>query len=107
MSRLLPARGSAIADRAPFSVLVFCNTRKACAQAAEILAKEYRQALESRRQDLPWPKPARLDFKLNDSKLGALVEAGVAYHHAGLEQQDRKSIESLFTSSSISVLCAS
>lgn len=90
----------------PFhSVLIFCNTRKACSQAAEVLAKEYRQAVEARRQDLPWPKPARMDFKTSDKKLAVLLESGIAYHHAGLELQDRKVVESLFTSSAISVVC--
>lgn len=89
------------------SVLIFCNTRKACSQAAEVLAKEYKQAVEARRPDLPWRKPARSDFKTTDKKLAVLIESGIAYHHAGLELQDRKIVESLFTSSAISVVCES
>lgn len=88
-------------------VLIFCNTRKACSQAAEVLAKKYRQELETRPQSAPWPKPARLDLKWADKKLAALLDVGIAYHHAGLEQQDRKVVENLFASSAISVVCES
>ena len=37
--------------------------------------------------------------------LAELVMCGVAYHHAGLDVSDRKSIEAMFTKGDIPVLC--
>lgn len=34
-----------------------------------------------------------------------LVMCGVAYHHAGLDSSDRKSIEAMFTNGDLPVLC--
>ncbi|SGZ22278.1 BQ5605_C022g09467 [Microbotryum silenes-dioicae] len=89
-------------------VLVFSNTRKGCLKLAEHLAKEYRQLVEkpAQRNNLPWPKPSRLVARPNDKKLAGLLECGVAYHHAGLDMDDRKLIEQLFIAGSISVVCS-
>ncbi|SCV68997.1 BQ2448_2017 [Microbotryum intermedium] len=89
-------------------VLVFSNTRKGCLKLAEHLAKEYRQLSEkpAQRNNLPWPKPSRLVARPNDKKLTGLFECGVAYHHAGLDMDDRKLIEQLFIAGSISVVCS-
>lgn len=91
------------------SVLIFCNTRKGCVQAAEALAKEYQEAVQtsSRRNDLLWPKPNRPTLKTLDKKLRELCELGIAYHHAGLEPADRKTVESGFTDGQISIVCES
>ncbi|BGP54086.1 ATP-dependent DNA helicase MER3 [Rhodotorula sphaerocarpa] len=89
-------------------VLVFCNTRKGCTQAAEALLKAYKEAIDSKgpRAALAWPKPRRVDFKTSDRALAVLLEAGLAVHHAGMEINDRKLVERLFTDGGISVVCS-
>jgi hypothetical protein len=37
--------------------------------------------------------------------MAELVVCGVAYHHAGLDSSDRKSIEAMFTNGELPVLC--
>ena len=34
-----------------------------------------------------------------------LIMSGVAFHHAGLDIQDRKTVESMFTQGDVPVLC--
>ncbi|GAA6048956.1 hypothetical protein JCM3770_007137 [Rhodotorula araucariae] len=88
-------------------VLVFCNTRKGCLQAAEALAKEYKQALSSSsRASLAWPKPPRSEYKTSDKHLAALFENGIATHHAGMDANDRRLVERLFIDGGISVVCS-
>lgn len=86
---------------------MFCNTRKGCTQAAEALLKAYKEAIDSKgpRAALAWPKPRRVDFKTSDRALAVLLEAGLAVHHAGMEINDRKLVERLFTDGGISVVC--
>ena len=89
-------------------VHIFCNTRKGCTQSAEALAKEYRELLASNRTNqLPWPKPPRLVVKPMDSKLANLMEIGIAAHHAGMDNSDRRLIEEGFINGSISIVCES
>ncbi|BGP46261.1 ATP-dependent DNA helicase MER3 [Rhodotorula kratochvilovae] len=89
-------------------VLVFCNTRKGCLQAAEALAKDYKQALSSSsaRASLAWPKPARSEYKTSDKHLAALLENGIATHHAGMDANDRRLVERLFIDGIISIVCS-
>ncbi|KWU46356.1 P-loop containing nucleoside triphosphate hydrolase protein, partial [Rhodotorula sp. JG-1b] len=89
-------------------VLVFCNTRKSCTQAAEALLKLYKEAVASnaRRDTLAWPKPSRGEYKTGDKSLSALLEYGIAVHHAGMEMNDRKLVERLFIDGKISIVCS-
>ncbi|KAI5479633.1 hypothetical protein MNV49_003143 [Pseudohyphozyma bogoriensis] len=88
-------------------VLIFVSTRKACSQAAEALAKEYRNLLDKGRGGaLPWKKPQKSTFKTSDKQLAALVELGIAYHHAGLENSDRRFVEEAFLDGRINIICA-
>lgn len=91
------------------SVLVFCNTRKSCTQAAEALLKSYKDAEGSSaaRDSLAWPKPIRIEYKTGDKSLSALLEYGIAIHHAGMEMNDRKLVERLFANGKISIVCTS
>lgn len=90
------------------SVLVFCNTRKGCTQAAEALAKAYKDSLSSStgRASLAWPKPSRNDFRTTDKNLASLLENGLAVHHAGMDANDRRLVERAFIEGTVSVVCA-
>ncbi|GAA5906230.1 hypothetical protein JCM8208_000668 [Rhodotorula glutinis] len=88
-------------------VLIFCNTRKGCLQAADALAKDYKLALSSSsRSSLAWPKPQRHEFQTSDKHLAALLENGIATHHAGMDSNDRRLVERLFIDGSISIVCS-
>ena len=47
----------------------------------------------------------RLRLSSPTSLITELVMCGVAYHHAGLDSSDRKSIEAMFTNGDLPVLC--
>ncbi|KAA1086059.1 Sec63 [Puccinia graminis f. sp. tritici] len=83
--------------------LVFCGTRKSSLQAAETLSKSY-QKMSSQGEKLPWEAPKSVGT-FSDKKLTELGAQGIGVHHAGLDQSDRRQIESLFTLNKISVLC--
>ncbi|GAA5951948.1 hypothetical protein JCM21900_000099 [Sporobolomyces salmonicolor] len=90
-------------------VLIFCNTRRGCLQAAEALAKEYQVSLSgswSSRFRPAWPKPPRSGYTTSDKHLAALLENGIATHHAGMESNDRRLVERLFTEGHVSIVCS-
>ncbi|GEM11682.1 DNA/RNA helicase, DEAD/DEAH boxtype [Rhodotorula toruloides] len=89
-------------------VLVFCNTRKGCTQAAEALAKAYKESLSSSsgRASLAWPKPARNEFRTTDKSLASLLENGLAVHHAGMDANDRRLVERAFIEGTVSIVCS-
>ncbi|XP_013384284.1 probable ATP-dependent DNA helicase HFM1 [Lingula anatina] len=82
--------------------LVFCATRKSAQQAASMLVKEARFIMNSQHKQV-LQKEANV---MRDSKLRDLVMCGVGYHHAGLDMQDRKNLESLFLRGELPVLMA-
>ncbi|KAJ4393931.1 ATP-dependent DNA helicase MER3 [Gnomoniopsis smithogilvyi] len=82
-------------------MLVFCITRKSCRSAAEELAKQWRQRQPSARL---WPQPSKR-ISVIDASLQELVSYGVAFHHAGLEPDDRKAILQGFEQGHLSVIC--
>lgn len=84
-------------------ILVFCPSRKSCQKAAAKLAEEWN---ERQPQARPWPGPREQQrIPIISSELQAIVRYGVAFHHAGLEIQDRKSIEQAFLDGRLSVIC--
>ncbi|KAF8447766.1 P-loop containing nucleoside triphosphate hydrolase protein [Boletus edulis BED1] len=86
-------------------ILVFCPTRKGTLDAAKQLAKDYEQAMTGKKT-LPWPPPMRIHQKFHDKDLAALVSVGIAVHHAGLNTDDRRAVEELFSRKSLRVLVA-
>lgn len=82
-------------------MLVFCMTRKSCLNAAEELAKQWSQTKPSARL---WPQPTKR-ITVIDTNLQNLVRYGVAFHHAGLEPDDRNAVHKAFEDGHLSVIC--
>jgi len=82
-------------------ILVFCFTRKSCESTAEKLGEFWVAAAAGNNL---WPAPTQRIPVVNP-KLQELVRWGVAFHHAGLDQQDRTAVERNFLSGQLSVLC--
>ncbi|KAL7671643.1 hypothetical protein ACOME3_006534 [Neoechinorhynchus agilis] len=80
------------------STLVFCGTRKGTIQAASVLASNF--PVLSKFSQLA------LNKRFHDLKLKELMSHGIAYHHAGLDLEDRVAIEEMFKNGDIFVLFA-
>lgn len=81
--------------------MVFCFTRKSCEGTAAILAEHWTR---QRVVDRAWPAPT-IRTVVGGKDLQELVGCGVAYHHAGLDPQDRGAIETAYLKGDISVIC--
>ncbi|KAI1812420.1 P-loop containing nucleoside triphosphate hydrolase protein [Poronia punctata] len=82
-------------------IMVFCFTRKSCERTARALAEWWTTCQAN---DRAWPAPAgRVPVISQD--LGELVRYGVAFHHAGLDAQDRASVEMNFLKGQLHVIC--
>ncbi|APA11383.1 hypothetical protein SS1G_11638 [Sclerotinia sclerotiorum 1980 UF-70] len=82
-------------------IMVFCFTRKSCEGTAAILAEYWTR---QRNVDRAWPAPTNRTV-VGNKDLQELVGCGVAYHHAGLDSQDRSAIETAYLKGDISVIC--
>ncbi|KAE8451600.1 hypothetical protein EG329_003673 [Mollisiaceae sp. DMI_Dod_QoI] len=82
-------------------IMVFCFTRKSCENTANILAENWTR---QRVTDRAWPAPTQRT-NVGSKELQQLVTCGVAFHHAGLDLQDRHTIETAFLKGDISVIC--
>lgn len=84
-------------------VLVFCQSRKGCQKAARKLAEEWN---ERQPQVRPWPGPKQQQrIPVINPELQEIVRYGVAFHHAGLDIQDRRAIEEAFLDGRLNVIC--
>lgn len=79
------------ADRKP--TLVFCHTKKETENLARLLIKKN----FGKRSNMSAAPPGSVQFCL---------DSGVAYHHAGVEASERRSIERAFANKTLQVLCA-
>ncbi|GAA94271.1 uncharacterized protein L969DRAFT_55148 [Mixia osmundae IAM 14324] len=80
--------------------LIFCNSRKACAQAAETLVADIGKAKAK-----PWPRSKPMQARPEDSTLAYTTAAGIGFHHAGLSQRDRQLIEQSFLDGALHAIC--
>ncbi|KAK0744501.1 hypothetical protein B0T21DRAFT_357922 [Apiosordaria backusii] len=81
-------------------ILIFCFTRKSCESTASLLA-DYAAA---RPHEKLWPLP-RSRIPVISRELQEIVKLGVAFHHAGLDAQDRGAVEQSFLKGELGVIC--
>ncbi len=82
-------------------ILVFCFTRKSCEATAQKLAHHWSASPHRARL---WPAPSK-SVPVISPILQKTVGQGVTFHHAGLDLQDRVSVEQAFLKGEISVIC--
>ncbi|KAL4972547.1 Sec63 Brl domain-containing protein [Aspergillus desertorum] len=82
-------------------IMIFCSTRNSTVTTAKELARLWSVPNHQARM---WKGPNKpLPVKNIDLKL--TTAAGVAFHHAGLEPEDRRLVESGYLQGKISVIC--
>ena len=82
-------------------IMVFCMTRAMCISTAKLLAQCFSTTKPA---DRMWPTPT-IQFSFRDKDLHSTGACGVAFHHAGLDQNDRALVERLFLEGHLSVIC--
>lgn len=97
--------------------MIFCFTRKSCLETAKFLAEWWKTSAPRNRH---WHAPTghisveNRDLQSMTSFLAhyyktltppGTVTAGVAVHHAGLDQQDRSAVERAYLAGNLSVIC--
>ncbi|KAH8701665.1 Sec63 Brl domain-containing protein [Talaromyces proteolyticus] len=95
----LPEIISKHSNRKP--IMIFCCTRNSSIATAKDLAKLWTNTIPHRR---PWSTGSRIPTVKNPD-LKAVVSSGVAFHHAGLESDDRHVIEKAFLQGQINIVC--
>ena len=87
------------------SSIVFCTSRNDTQVSAKALSD--RMERNYFLQDENQAEILRQESgKLEDARLKALVQKGIAFHHAALHQNDKKIVEQLFLDRHIVVLCS-
>ncbi|KAI4620216.1 hypothetical protein J4E80_004742 [Alternaria sp. BMP 0032] len=82
-------------------LMVFCATRNSTVSTAKLIANWWVSASD---RDRMWKPPSKPPLLLN-KELRDTVSSGVAFHHAGLDLDDRTKIEKGFIAGEISVIC--
>ncbi|KUJ21917.1 P-loop containing nucleoside triphosphate hydrolase protein [Mollisia scopiformis] len=95
----LPAVVQQYSEKKP--IMVFCFTRKSCESTARILAEHWTRQHAA---DRAWPAPPK-KTAVRNGEHQQLVNCGVAFHHAGIDSQDRHAIETAYLNGNISVIC--
>ncbi|KAK7613879.1 Sec63 Brl domain-containing protein [Phyllosticta paracitricarpa] len=83
-------------------ILIFCFTKRSCEDSAKLLAKWW---TESNPRNRYWDKPRKLP-PLADLQLRECASSGVAYHHAGLDLNDRHGVEKAYLNGDLNVICS-
>ena len=81
--------------------MVFCATRNSTANTAKLIAKWWESSSGRNRM---WEPPFKLPA-LSNKELRETVASGVAFHHAGLDLDDRMQVEKGFIAGEINVIC--
>ncbi|KAK5132736.1 hypothetical protein LTR08_008702 [Meristemomyces frigidus] len=82
-------------------LMVFCFTRKSCVDTAKLLANWWTTKGVKERY---WSAP-RNRINVVDKDLKDTIASGVAFHHAGLQIQDRNAVEKGYLEGDINVIC--
>ncbi|KAI7191105.1 P-loop containing nucleoside triphosphate hydrolase protein [Hortaea werneckii] len=82
-------------------LMVFCFTRAACVETAKVLATWWSS---NGPKDRFWSAP-RQKITVSDKDLLGTISSGVAFHHAGLQMQDRMAVEKGYLEGHINVIC--
>lgn len=82
-------------------IMVFCATRKSTANTARLIADWWGSVNGRKRL---WNPPTQA-LQMQDKELRDLSSSGVAYHHAGIDLNDRVKVEKGFLQGDISVIC--
>ncbi|KAF2830323.1 hypothetical protein CC86DRAFT_284183 [Ophiobolus disseminans] len=82
-------------------IMVFCATRASCLKTARLIANWW---ISKAGNDRIWAPPTR-QIPLVSKDLRETVASGVAFHHAGLDLDDRTQVEKGFLSHDINVIC--
>jgi ATP-dependent DNA helicase HFM1/MER3 len=82
-------------------MMIFCATRKSCLRTAQLIANWWESRIGRDRLWSPPSKPLRIKDRDNRD----IITSGVAFHHAGLDPEDRVTVEQAFLNGDISVIC--
>jgi ATP-dependent DNA helicase HFM1/MER3 len=82
-------------------IMIFCATRASCLNTAKLIARWW---ISRPGNDRKWTPPSKQVTVLNKD-LRETVASGVAFHHAGLDSDDRMQVEREFLGHNISVIC--
>ncbi|KAF5277172.1 hypothetical protein FQR65_LT03878 [Abscondita terminalis] len=80
--------------------LIFCSTRKNVEMTSRHLSQNLTINLNIAQQQIL----RQTSCLLSETKLKEILIHGIAYHHAGLSQEDRKIVEDLFRKSELPIL---
>ncbi|KAF8467614.1 Sec63 Brl domain-containing protein [Kalaharituber pfeilii] len=97
LDKMLPDLIKRHSSRKP--IIIFCMTRQICQATAKSLAEHW-----LKREHL-WPATTT-GFSFRDKDLQSTALCGVAFHHAGLDQNDRLLVEKLFLEGILFVICS-
>jgi ATP-dependent DNA helicase HFM1/MER3 len=82
-------------------IMIFCATRTSCVNTARLIANWWTSRPGC---DRKWNGPTR-QLPLLNKDLRETAVSGVAFHHAGLDMDDRAQVEKGFLSLDINVIC--
>lgn len=81
--------------------MIFCFTRKSCETTAFMLSEWWSR---QRADDRVWPAQSQKTV-VGNKELQDVISCGVAFHHAGLDAQDRNAVQIGFLKGDISIIC--
>lgn len=83
-------------------IMIFCFTRKSAINTSKTLSELWSATSAS---DRLWPGPTR-HIQVMDPDLRKATSAGIAFHHAGLSLDDRRTVEHGFLNGNINIICS-